>query len=147
MTYIPAPEVAKSLLSDTTPPAVAQESAMGTRDSAARADHTHASSVQAQRTELTLTNGAATWTFPQPFPQGVVPVVEIIAETPPGAEYRNLVSILQATNSGVQFSVVRVNQSVTLAAQLPALLGSALSLFAPQTGKVWCHCWARKPTT
>lgn len=56
---VPAP-------SETTPPAVTPESAIGTSALFARADHTHAARVQ--RKIVTLdTNGQAVWTFDRPF--------------------------------------------------------------------------------
>lgn len=52
--------------SETTPPAVTPESAVGISTLFARADHTHAARVQ--RKILTLdTNGQAVWTFDRPF--------------------------------------------------------------------------------
>lgn len=126
---------------DAMPPAVDQAGRQGTaRRRFALADHTHASSVQAQRVQIALTNGLGIWIFPTAYETDVVPVIEATAETPAGADYRLDASIVQgsATNTQCQIRVTRMSQTIA---------GGLNALFAPATGSVWLHMWARKATT
>jgi hypothetical protein len=129
------------LPADAQPPSVEQTSRMGAATRRfARADHTHASSVQAQRVELTFdAAGLAYWTFPTAYPTGTVPVIEVTAETPAGATYKNDAGIVQgtATNTRVQIRMTRINATISA--------GGVLGLFAPVAGKAWVHVWARLP--
>lgn len=136
------------VLSSAPPPAVALAGAAGTAATAARADHTHQSSVQAQRAQIALTNGLGTWTYPQAYGAGVTPVIQITAETPSGQTYKNDATIIQGsiTNTSCQIYILKVNQSVTLPLLATSLLGFVVNIFSNQTGSVYVNCLARAPT-
>ena len=130
------------------PPSVADTSATGSAVPYARADHTHRSSMQAQRMTAALTAGKFTWTFPAPYEAGVVPVVNVTAESPdPSGGYVLDARVVagSVTNTGCQIMVNRISASQTLAGSALALLGQVLSIIAPGTGTAVVHCWARKP--
>ena len=134
------------------PPGIGVSGAKGAEDkSFARADHTHASSVQRQRVTITLlgSTGKGVWTFPTPYAAGVIPVVETTVETPDSAAYAYDAKILAGSVNNAQCTVVvnKFNSSVTLPSVVTSLLGLVIGLFAPATGQVTVHCWAALPTS
>lgn len=136
------------LPADTNPPAVADTSAKGGMVRYAREDHTHASTLVSRRVQLTLNNGVGTWVFPIPYAQGVIPTVDVSAETPRNATYLNTASVIEnsTTNTQVEVRIVRVSQTTTLPAVLTSLLGAVLNLFAAAPQGVWVSISARKQT-
>lgn len=133
------------------PPAVvATTGIVGTSGAAARADHTHASSVQRQRVTITLngSTGQGVWTFPAAYAAGIVPVVETTVETPSGANYVLDAKIVagSVSNTGCTVQVNKFNQSITLPSLATQLLGLTIGLFSAQTGSAVVHCWAAVPT-
>ena len=105
----------------------------------ARADHTHATSVQRRRVTVNLVGGTATITFPISY--DVPPAVNVDVETPTGANSLNLCSVVQGsiTTTGFQIAVNKLPMTVTVA------LGS-LVLLSAQTGSVVVNYLAGKPT-
>lgn len=126
------------------PPAVALNSASGSAVRYALEDHTHQSRLQATRALFTPdANGRFVWSFPLPYDAGVVPIVEVTAETPAGVAYRNDASILQGSTTNTQTTIVvtRLNQNVVV-----GLLNAVLPVFAPATGSVWVNIMSRAPS-
>lgn len=132
---------------NTAPPMIADDAAKGDAPRYALENHTHQGNVQAERRSFTLVSGRATWSFPQPFAAGVVPIVNVTAETPDVTTYYYDARVVKDTvsNTGCIIMVNKVNQSQTLGAALANLLGAVISIFVPATGSVTIHCWARKP--
>ena len=132
----------------TAPPGVADISAAGAVTRYAREDHTHRSSMQAQRMTATLASGKFTWTFPFPYDAGVVPVVNTTAESPdPSGGFVLDARIIAGTvtNTGCQITVNKIAASQTLGATLLAIAGTVVGIITPATGTAVVHCWARKP--
>ena len=125
------------------PPAVALNSDPGAATGFARADHTHQSRLQAKRVQLTLTGGQADYSFPLAYDAGVVPIVEVMAETPTGAAYKLDAFIVQGstTNTKTTIGVTKLNQSV-----VTGLLNAVLPVFAAATGQVWVNIMSRAPS-
>lgn len=131
------------------PPAVADASVQGGGVKYAREDHTHASSLQARRVQITLNaQGVGSWTYPTAYASGIVPVIHVDAETPSGSAYTNLSSPVEgtATNTSVQIRVIRLTQNVTLGSSLAALLSAVVNLFSPVTTNCWVNISVRRPT-
>lgn len=129
------------------PPMIADDAVKGDMLRYALENHTHQGNVQAERRSFTLVNGRAAWSFPQPFATGVVPIVNVTAETPDVGTYFYDARVIMNTvnNTGCVIMVNKVNQNHTLGAALASLLGAVVSIFAPASGAVTIHCWARKP--
>ena len=126
------------------PPPVQVDSATGSAAPYARADHTHQSRLQARRIQVTPdTNGRYVYTFPLPYDAGVVPIVEVTAETPAGVAYRNDASILVGSTTSTQVTIIvtRLNQNV-----VTGLLNTVLPVFAPVTSPVWINIMSRAPS-
>lgn len=128
----------------TAPPAVQVDSSKGSAPRYALEDHTHQSRLQARRIQVTPdANGRYVYTFPLPYDAGVVPVVNVTAETPTGVTYRNDASILQASITNLQATIIitRLAQSQTV-----SVLGAVLTLFQPVTTAVWVNIMSRAPS-
>jgi len=126
------------------PPAVQVDSNKGMAPRYALEDHTHESRLQARRISLTLdTNGRAVYVFPKAYESGLVPIVQVTAETPTGVAYRNDAAILQGSTTNAQTTIVvtRLNQNV-----VTGLLNAVLPVFAPATGSVWVNILSRAPS-
>lgn len=126
------------------PPAVQVDSAQGDDTRYARANHTHESRLQARRIQDTPdANGRYVYTFPKAYDAGVVPIVQVTAETPTGVTYRNDASILQASTTNTQTTIIlmRVPQSQTV-----GVLGAVLTLFQLNTTPVWVNIMSRAPS-
>lgn len=126
------------------PPAVQVDSAKGDAPRYALENHTHESRLQARRIQVTPdANGRFVYTFPKPYDAGVMPIVEVTAETPTGVTYRNDASILQSsvTNTQVTIIITRLPQSQTV-----SVLGAVLTLFQPVTTAVWVNIMSRAPS-
>ena len=130
--------------STTAPPAVAVDSATGQAAQFARADHTHQSRLQARRIQLTFSAaGLADYTFPLPYDAGVIPTVEVTAETPPGATYKLDACVVQdsTTNLKTTIAVAKVNRDL-----VSGLVGALLPVFTAASGKIWVHVMTRAPS-
>lgn len=115
-TAIPLPATAM-------PPGVSDAGAKGTDSRYALADHTHAS--KARKQIVTMPSAAMTyaWTYPTPFANGVVPIVNAIVQVANGnTDLFNVQIMGTPTNTGCTFQINRVS------AGLLALLLGALSL-------------------
>ncbi|WP_398457410.1 hypothetical protein [Sphingomonas albertensis] len=122
-----------------TPPGVADTSALGSASPYARADHTHAS--KARKQIVTMGSAATTfaWTFPTAFPAGVVPIVSAIVQVPSGnTDLFNVQVMGEPTNAGCVFQINRVSSG------LLALLTGALSI-NPTPIKATLHMLALEP--
>lgn len=127
------------------PPPVQVDSAAGSAVPYARADHTHESRLQARRIQVTPdANGRFVYSFPKPYAQSVLPIVNVTAETPAGAAYRNDATLLDGSvsNTAVTIIISRVPTTVTVT----NLLGQVLTIVTPVTTQVWVHIMSRAPS-
>jgi hypothetical protein len=125
------------------PPAVQVDSSKGTMPRFALEDHTHESRLQARRIQVTPdANGRYVYTFPRTY-VGIIPIVNVTAETPTGVTYRNDSSILEGATTASQTTIIvnRVAQSQTV-----SVLGATLTLFQPVTTPVWINIMSRAPS-
>ena len=127
------------------PPAVGDANQLGSSTRYALENHTHQSNVQAQRTQVNA-SGVTTWTFAPAFASP--PVVSCAAETPTGAAYVNIATVIEGsvTASKADLMVVRVPKTITLPTIALSLLGLVLNLFTTAPNGVWVNCIARKPS-
>lgn len=126
------------------PPAVQADSSTGDDLRYALANHTHESRLQARRVQVTPNaQGQFTYVFPRPYDSGVVPIVQVTAETPAGAGYRNDASVIQGatTNIQTQILITRLNQTISVAG-----LGISAPLFSAVTASVWVNIMSRAPS-
>lgn len=126
------------------PPPVAIDSAAGSVVPYARADHTHESRLQARRIQIAPdATGAYVYVFPRAYAAGVVPIVNVTAETVKGATTRNDASVEQGSTTNTQTTILitKLNQSV-----VTGLLNAVLPVFAPQTAAVWVNIMSRAPS-
>lgn len=127
------------------PPAVTIDSAVGGDPNVfARADHTHESRLQARRIQVTPdATGRYVYSFPKPYSAGIMPIVNVTAETPSGAAYRNDATLAEGSTSNTQTTIVitRLAQS-----QTTGVLGAVLTVFAPVTTPVWVNIMSRAPS-
>ncbi|MBO9099430.1 MULTISPECIES: hypothetical protein [unclassified Rhizobium] len=130
----------------TAPPMIGDVGVKGTGTNYALEGHTHQSNVQSQRIAVVGTSGIATWAFTTPF--DVIPVVIPVAETPSGAAYTNVASVVEGsvTTTSVQIVVQRFVKTITLPSLATSLLGLVLSLFGFAPAGVYVNCIARKPS-
>ena len=126
----------------TAPPGVGVSGAPGSQASYARADHTHASSVQ--RARIPVTAAQVTWNYTNPY--SVVPIVTCTVENPANAT-QPYVAVLVGTPTltSATFAVYKA-QPTTLGATLTALLGAIINPFASVPSGVNLNCWAALPT-
>jgi len=122
-----------------TPPGVADTSTAGSASPYARADHTHASKARKQRM-TGISTATFTWVYSTPFPAGVVPICNGIAEDP-------VDSALDSYN--VQISGVPTNTQCVFRVKrqtsgLFGLLTGAIG-FNPAPGTINVHCTALEP--
>lgn len=126
------------------PPAVAVDSAAGVASPYARSDHTHESRLQARRIQVTPNaQGEYVYTFPKPYLPGVIPIINVTAETPAGQSYRNDASILQGSTLETQTTIVITKLNATVVA---TILGGIINVLTPQTGAVWVNIMSRAPS-
>lgn len=121
------------------PPAVAVASANGTDVAQyARADHTHASKTR-RMVQAIPAASTYTWTYPTAFPNGVVPMINAIAQVASGnTDLFNVQVVGTPTNTSCVFQINRVSSGL-----LAVLLG-ALSL-NPTPAAITLHMWAVEP--
>lgn len=130
---------------DHMPPSVADTGAKGAQTTQyALADHTHQSSVQRVRMQVAGAAGLVTWTFTNPM--SAAPVVTATAETPSGATYVNVATIVEGSVTTTQavIRVAKIAGAQSLAGVLTGIL-STLNIFAPAPAGVWVQCVARRP--
>lgn len=126
------------------PPPVQIDSVKGDVPRYALENHTHESRIQTRRLQLTFdANGEAVYTFPKPYPQGTVPIVQVTAENARGAAFRYDATILQGSASNTQVSVVltKTPRSLTV-----SLLGAVLTLFSNPADTAWVNITSRAPS-
>lgn len=106
------------------PPGVADNGAAGadTKEYAG-ARHTHASKARKQIVKMPTAGMTYPWTYPTPFPSGVVPIVNALVQVPTGnTDLFNVQVMGEPTNTGCVFQINRVS------AGLLSLLTGALSI-------------------
>lgn len=128
------------------PPMIGDANSKGTGTRYALEGHTHMSNVQAKRVQVVGSNGQATWTFTSAF--DVAPVVDATAETPAGAAYMNVATVVEGsvTTTSATIVVQQVVRQITLSGVLTSLLGSILILFGFAPANTYVNCFARKPS-
>lgn len=112
------------------PPGVADGGATGSDEGFyALANHTHASRVRKRKITMSSASSTYNWTYsdkdgnPLPFPAGVIPIVQCIAQVASGnTDLYNVQVMGEPTNAGCVFQINRVS------AGLLSLLGGALSI-------------------
>ena len=128
------------------PPATDVGGAAGASPLYARADHTHATSVQRARLTISAAGIAARWTFAKPYDAGTVPVVTCTAQNAAGAGLPFVVNTQgNPTNTYADIIVFRT-QTQTLGGTLLAISGVTISLFAPAPAGTIANCQAAKAT-
>ena len=129
----------------TPPPGINVAGAVGeTSSSFARADHTHASSVQRERIQV-LSGNTITWTYPKPY--NTPPNITYGVENTSGAALPYIANIVgQPGLNSVTLQVFKA-QTTTLGGALTALLGLVISPFTTNsvTG-IYVHVMAALPT-
>lgn len=120
------------------PPAVATASQTGAMPRYALEDHTHASKTR-RMVQAIPAASTYTWTYPTPFPAGVAPMCNAIAQVASGnTDLFNVQIVGTPTNTQCVFQINRVS------AGLLALLLGALSL-NPTPAAITLHMWAVEP--
>ena len=123
------------------PPATAIDSATGTGVAYARADHTHATSVQRMRFQVSPSGQPVRWTFGKPYDAGIVPVVVCTAENTQTATRPFVVNTVSVpTNTYVDLIVFQAAQPTV------SLLGASVTLFGAASNGTLVNCQAAKPT-
>ena len=127
-----------------TTPLASGAPAIGTSSRYAREDHVHPAAAtppgqQAIRAQ-TNSSGIYTWTFSTPFANGVVPIIEALAEYSSGST--DVVNVqLSGTPTNTQ-AVIRVTRTnITLV----GLLGLSILSIPASVGAIWVHLTARAP--
>lgn len=125
--------------SNTAPPGVADNGALGTDMKYALANHTHASKARKARVQCNA-DGTLTWTYSTPFDVGVVPRVVAIAEAATGVtDVINVQVVDTPTNVSCKLLVNRTQRSVA------SLLGLTILSVPAQPGVTWVHAVALEP--
>jgi len=126
--------------SNTTPPSVADASALGAMaQEFARADHTHASKVRKQIRTMPSASTTYTWVYPTAFAAGVFPIVTAIVQVASGTtDLFNVQVVGTPSNTQCTFQINRVS------AGLLAVLLGALSL-NPTPVAATLHMFALEP--
>lgn len=102
-------------------------------------DHTHPSDTRRERVQ-TATDGTATWTYSAPFPAGVVPRIDAVAEAVFGStDVINVQVDGTPTNVSCNLRVTRTNRS------LVALIGLTILSVPASPGATWIHAKATAP--
>lgn len=120
------------------PPAVSDTGAMGDIQRFALQNHTHASKARKARLQ-TAADGTITWTYPTPFAQGVIPIVNGFAEAPDTTDVINVQAIGTPTNTQVRVRVTRTQRSTV------TLLGLTILSVPTSPGVIWVHLTAFEP--
>lgn len=147
----PASEEQVAALSTRVTTAEAQASAADTKATQAKATAdavasdmlTGADRQQALRVQVTPNaSGQVVFTYPKAYVTGTKPAIQVTAETPDGATYRNDAGIIEgsATNTQVTVVIQRVPRTLTV-----SVLGAVLNIFAPVTTPVWLNIFIRAP--
>jgi hypothetical protein len=125
----------------TAPPPTATDSITGTSPAYARADHTHATSVQRATMTISPAGQPVRWTFAKPYDAGVAPVVTCTAQNAAGATRPFVVNLVgDATNTYVDLIVFQAAQPTI------SLLGASVTLFGSASSGTKVGCQAAKPT-
>lgn len=123
------------------PPGTATDSIIGTSPLFARADHTHATSVQRVRMTVSPAGQPVRWTFVKPYDAGVVPVVTCTAQNVSGATRPFVVNTVgDPTATYADLIVFQAAQPTV------ALLNISLTLFGTAPTGTIVNCQAAKPT-
>lgn len=126
------------------PPAVQANSDKGTGARYALENHTHESRLQARRVQLTFNaSGEALYTFPLPYPAGIVPIVSTTAENLTSNSYRYDATVKEAATSNTSATIVLTKTPRTLTV---SLLGAVLNLFTNPADTVWINIMSRAPS-
>lgn len=109
--YSTPPEV--PLPSTANPPAVSDNGTVGTDLRYALANHTHASKARKERPTMASAASTYTWVYPAPFPAGVVPICNGIAQVPVGnTDLFNVQVMGTPTNTQCVFQITRVSSGL-----------------------------------
>jgi hypothetical protein len=128
------------------PPPTGTDSVEGSSVRYARADHTHATSVQRARLQVPTAGTAMEWTFAKPYDAGVVPVVTCTAQAGTNPTQPFVVNTVEAPTATKATIIVFRAQTQTLGGTLLAIAGVTINLFAPAPTGTWVNCQAAKPT-
>lgn len=121
------------------PPGVSDSGNKGSIPRYALEDHTHASKARKERIQ-SAADGTITWTYPTPFPAGVIPRVVAVAEVASGVtDVVNVQVIDTPTNTSCKLLVNRANRSAA------SLLGLTVLSIPSQPGVTWVHVIALEP--
>ena len=124
-----------------TPPPTDVGGAQGSSEAYARADHTHATSVQRRRWSISVAGQPNEWIFSKPYDAGVVPVVTCTAENVSGATRPFVVNTVGTpTNLSVKVAVFQAAQPTV------SIIGINLTLFGNAAVGTTVNCQAAKPT-
>ena len=141
--HLTAENLAAMMAATAAPPGVGKDNKEGQAAQYARADHTHATSVQ-RRIITIQSGGTATWEFTKAY--AVPPVVTYGIENVTGAPLPYVVNIVSAPSAtSVTFQAYKA-KTTTLGSSLAALLGAIVSPFEPAPANLKLHCWAALPT-
>lgn len=120
------------------PPGVADAGAQGDVKRYATENHTHAS--KARKSRVAVTAATYTWVYPTPFPTGVIPICNGIAQTAAGVtDLYNVQIEGQPTNTQCVFRITRYQQSVA------TLLGITVLALNTTPGPITLHMSALEP--
>lgn len=123
------------------PPPTGNDSATGSATAYARADHTHATSVQRTAMTVSPTGQPVRWTFVKPYDTGIVPVVVCTAQNTASATRPFVVNVVgDPTNTYADIIVFQAAQPTI------SLLGASVTLFAQAGSGTKVNCQAAKPT-
>lgn len=141
-------QAAMPVPADAAPVSIADTSAKGVATTKyALQDHTHKSSFQAKRLPVAGGAGKFTWTFDQPFPDGIVPVVIGTGEVVSNATQGVLVNVIESsiTNVKADFLIFRT-QTQTLPGLALSLLNLVVSTIGLAPNNTYVNCMARMPS-
>ena len=96
---------------------------------------------QAVRVRVTPdANGRLVYPYPKAYADGSVIAVQVTAETPAGAVYRNDASIEENSATATQVAILVQRLPKTLVA---SVLGAVIPVLAPVTTPVWLNIFIR----
>ncbi len=132
------------------PPGVAADGVIGASSTQyARADHTHATSVQRANLIIAAAGQPVRWTFAKPYDTGAVPVVVCTARIASGSALPFTVNTVGApTATYVDLVAYRVQSQVITLSALTAAATAGLSInpFSAAPSGTAVDCVAGKPT-
>ncbi|GAB6842373.1 hypothetical protein HNR00_003581 [Methylorubrum rhodinum] len=134
VTVMPAPATSA-------PPATGTDSVEGSSVRYARADHTHATSVQRARMTVAPAGQPVRWTFAKPYEAGITPVVTCTAQNVASATRPYVVNTVGDPTATYADLVVYQATAPNL-----SIGNLSLTLFGPAPSGTTVNCQAAKPT-